>query len=254
MYLYLYDNFLRERQYLPLVRTMETRLTDMGIAGKILRLQPLTNTGEMIEDEVGRGVTTVVIVGDDATLGQVLSRAAGIHVLFGFLPFGANNAIAETLGIPVGIEACKTLSRRRKMRLDVGAYNHRWFISRLHIPPHPITVDYDGEFRVSSELGTMELAVCNLLPFSWKEDRQIKHIVVNPQDGKLEAIVRPLIKRGIFRERYGEPSVFPFRQMMVKSATPFVVNADGYQSRETRLTIRLAKEKVEMIVGKERKF
>lgn len=254
MYVYFYDNFLRERRYQPTVRAMETRLTDLGISGKILRLQPLTNTGEMIEDEVRRGAKTIVIVGNDATLGQVLSRAAGVSAIFGMIPFGEENAIAETLGIPVGLEACKVLSRRRKILLDIGFSNHRWFISQLFIPPHPIIVNYDGEFRVSSERGTMELTVCNLLPFSWTEGRTTKRIPVNPEDGRLEAILRPLLKHGLFRDRYGDPSIFPFREMTVMSKTPFVVEADGNRSRETRLTIRLAKEKVEMIVGKERKF
>ena len=38
MYVYLYDNFLRQKKYDSMIKAMEVRLTDYGIAGKILRL------------------------------------------------------------------------------------------------------------------------------------------------------------------------------------------------------------------------
>jgi hypothetical protein len=40
----------------------------------------------------------------------------------------------------------------------------------------------------------------------------------------------------------------------VESKTPFVVEADGKTSKETKITIKLARNQLEMIVGKERRF
>lgn len=255
MYVYLYDNFLKHKSFEPVIRSIETRLTDFGIAGKILRLQGFFNPEAVIEDEIKKGAVTVVIVGNDATFGAILSRAASCQITFGFLPVGTGNTIADVLGIPVGDASCDVLARRRKMKLDVGwvSNRNRYFISRLHIPPSDITVSYDGRFRVSSRLGKMELVVCNLQPYTWKEDDG-RAYVVHPQDGKLEAFVRPLARRGIIREVYEEPSVFPFEEMEVSSRTPFAVEADGAVTKETKITIRLAKRRIEMIVGKERKF
>lgn len=255
MYVYLYDNFLRQKKFDPVVKAMETRLTDFGIAGKIIRIQPFTNAEELIEDEVRKGTTTVVIVGNDRTLGTILSRAATCQVLFGFLPVGGDNTIASVLGIPEGVAACDVLSRRRKLKLDVGwiANRNRFFISQLHIPPSPITVSYDDKFKVSSQHGKMELVVCNLQPFVWRE-RGRQDFIVHPQDGKLEAFLRPLAHRGIFREVYEDPSVFPFEEMIITSTQPFSVEADGTVTKEKTITIKLSKKRIEMIVGKERKF
>jgi diacylglycerol kinase family enzyme len=135
MYVYIYDNFLRQKNFLPLVHSMEVLLTDYGIAGKILRLQNYTDSKSVIEDEIKRGAKTIVIVGNDATFGQILSRSATCDCTFGFLPIGPNNTIAEVLGIPVGIEACTVLSRRRKELLDVGWMNNRYFVSQLKVMP-----------------------------------------------------------------------------------------------------------------------
>lgn len=254
MYVYIYDNFLRSHKYSALVRAMEIALTDFGIAGKILRLNNYTDAKSVIEDEIRRGAKTVVIVGNDGTLGQVLSRAATVDCTFGFLPVGPENSIAKVLGIPVGVEACSVLSRRRKEKLDVGWMNNRYFISKLHIKPAKVEVTYDDKFRVTAGQ-MMEIIVCNLQPFFWKKDKKDKESeVVHPQDGKLEAFLRPLTKARWFGYNYEDPSIFPFEEMEIKGEEPFIVEADGKKSKEIKLKIRLAGSKIDMIVGRDRKF
>ncbi len=254
MYVYLYDNFLKQKKYNSLIKEIETRLTDFGIAGKIIRLQGFTNAEGVVEDEIKRGAKTIVIVGNDETFGHVLSRAAVCKIPFGFLPVGQNNSIADVLGIPVGVDACDVLSKRRKVMLDVGWFNNRYFISRLHIPPSSITVEYDEKFKVSARFGEIELVVCNLQPFHWKERGKKEDVVIHPQDGKLEAFLRPITGKGIIRDKYDEPSIFPFEEMVVSSKKPFSVEADGRVSKELKIKIKLAKSRIEMIVGKSRKF
>ncbi len=254
MYVYLYDNFLRQKKYLPTIKAMETRLTDFGIAGKILRLQKFTNAESIVKEEIERGATTIVIVGNDETFGRVLSRAATSNTLFGFLPIGPNNSIADVLGISVGEESCYVLSKRRKVSLDVGWFNNRYFVSQLHIQLGDIKVEYDDKFAVMSLNGGLELVVCNLQPFTWKQKGK-NDFVVHPQDGKLEAFLRPMLKKSIIgKPIFEEPSIFPFEEMVVTSDKPFLVEADGKKSKETKITIRLAKKRIQMIVGKERRF
>lgn len=254
MYVYLYDNFLRERKYQSLIKAMEISLTDFGIAGKILRLHNFTDAKPVIEDEVRRGAKTIVIVGNDATFGHVLSRAATVNCTFGFLPVGSGNSIASVLGIPEGLEACTALSRRRKERLDVGWVNNRFFISQLHVHPAKVEVIYDERFRVTAS-DMMEVVVCNLQPFYWKKDtKDTETRVVHPQDGKLEAFLRPLTKKRWWGYTYEDPSVFPFTEMEIRGEEPFAVEADGKLTKEIRLKIKLAHTKVEMIVGRDRKF
>lgn len=254
MYVYLYDNFLREKKYLPTVKAMEISLTDYGIGGKILRLTSFTDARPIIEDEIKRGAKTIVVVGNDATFGQVLGRSATAPCTFGFLPVGPNNTIAEVLGIPVGVEGCDVLSRRRKERLDIGWMNNRFFISQLHVKPAKLEVVYDERFKVTAG-DKMEVMVCNLQPYYWKRDKKDNEThVVHPQDGKLEAFLRPLTKKGWWGYTYEDPSVFPFEEMEITGREPFTVEADGRMTKEIRLKIKLAHSKVEMIIGRNRKF
>lgn len=253
MYVYLYDNFLRHKRYETVLKAMETRLTDYGIAGKIIRLQQYSSSDLVIQDEIRRGAKTIVIVGNDTTFGHVLSYVASYDITFAFIPMGPDNSIATVLGIPVGIDACDILARRRRLRLDVGWINNRYFISQLHIPPSHISIQYDERFNVSSKSGKMELVVCNLKPFVWTGKG--KRFIAHPQDNKLEAFLRPVIKKGIFgKDQFEEPSIFPFEEMIVSSKKPFAVEADGKTTKEVKITIRLAKRRIDMVVGKERKF
>ena len=233
---------------------MEVKLTDYGIAGKILRLNNYIDAKPIIEDEIRKGAKTIVIVGNDSTFGQVLSRSATCDCLFGFLPVGDKNTISEVLGIPTGIDSCDVLSKRRKEWLDVGWMNNRYFISQLRIKPARIEVVYNEKFKVGSA-DKLEVVVCNLQPYYWKRFNQDKDKqVVNPQDGKLEAFLRPMTKKRLWGYNYEEPSIFPFEEMEIFGQEAFSVEADGKISKERKLKIKLAKSKVEMIVGRNRKF
>lgn len=253
MYVYLYDNFLRDTKFASQVKAMEVRLTDYGIAGKILHLNNYIDVKPLVEDEIKRGAKTVVIVGNDVTFGHVLSRSATCECTFGFIPIGASNSIAPVLGIPVGVDAVEVLARRRKEQLDVGWMNSRYFVSKLHVLPARVRVTYDGRFVVRAT-DKMEVVVCNFQPFYWKSSTGEQERVVHPQDGKLEAFLRPLTRKKWWGYNYEEPSIFPFEEMEIEGEEPFEVQADGKSSKEIKVKIKLARDKIAMIVGRDRKF
>ncbi|MBU0546342.1 hypothetical protein KKA13_03755 [Patescibacteria group bacterium] len=254
MYVYIYDNFVRDRKYNSLIKALEIRLTDYGIAGKILYLHNYIDSKAIIDEEMRRGASTIVIVGNDRTFGQVLSRSAGCECVFGFIPVGPENTIADILGIPIGLEAADVLARRRKEKLDVGWVNGRYFVTQLHVMPAKISVLYDEKFKVSST-GLMEMVVCNFKPFYFKRSkRDNDYQVVHPQDGKLEAFLRPLTKKGWRGYSYEEPSIFPFEEMEISGDEAFSVEADGKVTKEVKITIKLARNKINMVVGRNRKF
>ena len=85
-----------------------------------------------------------------------------------------------------------------------------------------------------------------------KKDKD--HQVVHPQDGKLEAFLRPLRKKSWWGYQYEDPSIFPFEEMQIIGKEPFTVVADGKTSKEIKVTIKLAHNKIDMVVGRNRKF
>lgn len=256
MYVYLYDPALKEKRYQPIIKAVENRLTDFGITGRIIRLTPFTNTKPIIEDEIARGSKTFVVVGNDETFGHIMASSAALPVTFGYIPVGNASAVATVLGIPINVPAVDVLSARKIEPLDIGWMNNRYFISQVRIEPAVVSVEYDSQFRVHARDGAMGVTICNLLPFLGRHlgPRAQR---VHPQDAQLDAFLEPLEGRRWFFGRRVAPqpaSIFPFREMTIRGRRPFAVFADGRPSKEIALTIRLAREKLRMIVGKERTF
>ena len=131
MYYYLYDSCLNQKKYNNLLAKVETRLTDLGINGKINYLSFLKNIEQILQEEIKRGVKTVVVVGNDRTFGQTLGTLAGLGVTIGLIPIDKSSQIAKFLGLPDGERACDTISSRIIKKIDLGQINNCYFFTSL---------------------------------------------------------------------------------------------------------------------------
>lgn len=253
MYLYLYDSALKENFYKSKLKAVENRLTDIGITGKIVRLTPFNDAGSIVAEEIKRGAKTVVVVGNDRTLAGVIAAAGDADAVFGFIPM-ERGVFSSLLGLGTEQAASDIISARKIEKLDLGWMNNRFFLGRIEIGIGRLAIDYDHIFHVSAATGAMGLTVTNLYPWKGKSEADVGR--VNPQDGKLEAFVQPVLSKGFLglKKEKESASIFPFKEMIVSSKEPFQVLADGRESKEVRLHIKLADIKLKMIVGKERKF
>lgn len=242
MYCYLYDDFIQgNKRFEKELALVENRLTDLGIAGKISRLALFRNAEEMIRDEIDKGVTTVVVLGNDDTVRKILNVIVDSQVVFGMIPMGPKNQLAEVLGIPEGVAACDVLSARRVEKIDVGIINNRKFINGISVPEFRAEITFEEKFRVFPT-STAELEVRNLTGVS------------NPCDGMLQAVIRADVKRGVFKRATKEESILPLKSMTIRSEKPIQVFADGELMEGTRFDISLETNKLRVITGKDRKF
>jgi len=148
MYYYIYDSFLNNRRYNNILARIENRLTDLGINGKISRLSMLKNVGQVLKEEVEKGVKTIVIVGDDKTVGQMINVVAGLNTIIGFIPIG-NSQIANLLNIPEGESACDVLSARIIRKIDLGKINDHYFITSVEMAGQGITIKCDDNYFIN---------------------------------------------------------------------------------------------------------
>ena len=249
MYLYLYDNSLNNRRFATTLARIETRLTDLGIGGKIVRLSALRNITDLLADEVRGGVKTVVVVGNDKTLTEVVNIAARFDVAIGIIPIGPDNKIADSLGIPAGEAACEALSARRIKRLDVGKINNTYFLSGVTISGNDVTVECENQYRVTATGMAAEINICNFRPaFATNAAASF-----NPQDGLLEVFIKP-IQRGFgawfARSQPIKPSIIPFQKLAVKSREAVSAITDGQRVVKAPIQIEVVPQKLRLIVGK----
>ncbi len=261
MYYYLYDSFLNNKKYEKILARIESRLTDLGISGKIGRLNILKNSNELVEDEIKGGAKTVVVVGNDKTVIQVLNALAGNKAVLGIIPLGSDNKLAEVLGIPYGEEACNLLSARRVKKIDLGKANNQYFLSNLQIKSNEVELEFEKGYKVIP-VKNNEITIYNLAgPEIMSQSKFIK-----PQDGLLETLVEPqrinlpkflniLSKPRKFKE-VGKRSIFPTKKLTVKSSgsEPVSVLLDKIKILKTPVKVEVAPKKLTVIVGKDRMF
>lgn len=248
MYYYVYDEFVQDPKFERDLAQIETRLTDLGISGKIARLALFRDASELIRDEVGRGVKTVVAVGNDLTLRKVIDASANANVAIGIIPLGGHdNFIADMLGVPGGVAACEVISARNIEEIDTGVVNSRHFINKFEcVARDAVAIECDDQFILTPSLkSTIEVRNMDLA------DAEVR--AANPADGKLEIVIRTP-KRRWFGGGDVNTSIIPVKKARIFSQEPISVTIDGEPFESNELKIKVIPRHLKLIISKHRKY
>lgn len=249
MYLYIYDEFVQEKRHERMMASVENRLTDLGITGKIIRLALFRQAGEQILDDARRGVTTVVIVGNDHTITKVLDAVVEASLPLGIIPIGSDNAFARMIGVPDGVPACDVLSARVIQPVDVGRLNGRRFVAGLRILSPEILLTCDDRYQVSlKRQGMIEIHNFTTLDSDAPED------VADPQDKKLEAVIRVFSGSRFFGKRSARQTRLPIERASIEGDELIRILCDGEEVRSERFQINIDDQALKVITGRSRRF
>lgn len=254
MYLYLYDQFLNSKRYGSLLPRIETRLTDLGIGGKIFRLSPLRNINEIVVDEVRNGVKTIVAVGNDKTVASVVNACAKLDVTFGIIPVGSENEIASSLGVNSATEACNILASRVIEKIDLGKVNETYFISHLKLSSGKLSIECEQQYNLFPAKGS-EVLICNIRPQAVSGFSAKKYF--DPRDGNLEIYIGPAQKNtwSFFgKSQTAQASLIPFKKIEIKGKDSASVITEGQKIIKPPVQIEAIPLNFKVIVGKRRVF
>ena len=256
MYQYFYDYFLSEEKYGKILSLIESRISDLGLQGRIERLNLFKDIRELIADGFKKGVKTVVAVGNDLTLNQVINGIGDTDVTVGFIPVGPQNEIAKALGVGEGVLGCDCLASRLIQRIDLGKINSHYFLSHVRTLSEGVHLKCGSDYCIRP-LANYRVEIYNLPVFGTSAD---------PQDGYLEARVRPVSgklfggrkKAGfIFNNKSSKEnteSFFPVKKIFLESGGEAQILVDGLKTVATPAEIRVIPQKLKIIVGKNRFF
>jgi diacylglycerol kinase family enzyme len=258
MYVYVYDGFVTDKKHEKLLSRVETRLTDLGISGRIERLTMFKNIEEIVADAAAQGCETIVAVGDDGTVGRLID-SVGLHdMAFGVIPIGEGpHSIAALLGVDEGVEACNILSRRVLHTVDLGRINDHFFLSSVRIPRTRAAISCNGQYSVIPTEDN-EVHVCNLAPMTTSAAGAAE--ISSPMDGFLQTVFQPSPRRGFFSglfraaEPLPPPTIVPVRTLTMRHHQPVTVIRDGQRLSSSVLDIEILPGRLKVITGKTRKF
>lgn len=246
MYYYIYDAYLSDRKHQRTLARIETRLTDLGINGKINYLSYLKNIGQIIRDEAKQGVTTIVVVGNDRTIGQTLNILPNFNVTIGIIPIGPQNQLAKLLAIPDAEDACETLSSRIVDNLDVGIINNYYFLGQASIAHAPVTIECDNNYFVSINDRDHTIRINNLAADGTG--------VSQPTDGLFEIVMESRTK-SLWRSATTSMSRLHNNSLTITSEKPIqIMLHDEHKIIKTPATASIRPQALKVIVGKHRQY
>lgn len=259
MYIYIYDSFVNQKNYDKILARIETRITDLGLSGKIVRMGIMTSVHDVIDSEIKKGAYNIVAVGNNNILSQALNSIAKLsasghnkNITLGFIPIGQkDNEVAATLGISQEENACNVLSARRIKTLDLGKVNDNYFLTTAKITTEGTKVEIDENYSIEiNEDG--EVMVINLPMI---DSLAPENISSNAEDGKLELFIntKKIKKLLSCRPTHPNKSCFSFNTISISNSKHFL-KLDECLKIETPVKISIAKEKINLIVGKDRCF
>lgn len=248
MYFYFYDKLTQEKKYEHLLITVETRLIDLGLNGRVEKLSIFKNAREIIRDAVKKGAKTIVAVGDDATFTTVVNMVATHNVTLGFIPIEPG-VFSRVLGMPVGEAACEVLSKRLYETVDLGCIQDFYFIGAATGTTTGTTqLRCDDAYTVTVPTQT-RITVGNA------GDIFSSSTMNNAYDGKLETHLHTTEERsGLLRRRKQPyPSVVRAERIDITSAsTELTLTADKNASFHAPCTLTTLPHALKVIVGRDR--
>lgn len=249
MNIFIYDSFLNQKKYDRLLARLETRITDLGLNGKISRLSATRNVSETIASELKRGAKTIIAVGNNKTINQVINSLAGSQIPLGVIPIGKDrNEIAKSLGIESMEVACDILSARLLAKLDLGLANQTYFLSNVSINNQGTVIDMNKSYTIeTAEKGL--IYIFNLIGEQIKRPPKVKFI---PDDGLLELVVNTRGNKNFFT-RQDHQSIFKIKKITLHNLKHQLI-LDGSIPLAAPAEITVVKKHLNVIVGKNRNF
>jgi diacylglycerol kinase family enzyme len=279
MYYYIVDpQKISQKEFERVQNLLYSSLSEYRVSGEVVRVTGLRTVNQLTENAFAHGVKTLVAVGNDDTLHDVINAVKGRDVVVGFIPI-FETEIGEILGVKNIEQASKTIGTRRVEEMDLGRVNGNYFLSKLtfgltpasttmfkslnyktlqslfNLPKFEIKFSANAKYQASFE------AVAGMIINSRGEDSKFS----SPTDGVAEVLLLPKLNRAqTFRyrseilsgnyEKIPETSIVHITTLEISQPDGLALKVGPRIIVRTPATIEILPKALKIIVGKDRKF
>jgi len=131
MYYYIVNPTAGHGQVKNLQDKLRARLDQLGIRGEWATTTGPGDATRLAKAAVASGHTTIVAVGGDDTVNEVINGIENDSTAIGIIPIGTANRVANQLGIITWPQACDALAARRLTPYSLIAAGQKFFLSTL---------------------------------------------------------------------------------------------------------------------------
>ncbi|HPI67018.1 MAG TPA: diacylglycerol kinase family protein [bacterium] len=265
MYYYIYDQFLSQKKYDKVLAQIESKITDLDIKDRIIKISILKSVKELVADALNKGANTIIAVGNDQTINQVVNLVVGHEVVVGIIPVDKkNNAIANFLGINDPLQACEIISARKIEPINLGVINSKeYFINSIQVLDSKIKLECDHQFTIGLKNERQVINIYNFLPQELCAKLNDKK--TSPQDNFLEVVIQTKEKDNLnflnnfFKKEKNEElgGFFRVKNILIKNNSlekNGAIIIDNFKNIKPPVEIKISQKKIKMIVSKDRDF
>ncbi len=261
MYYYIVDpSKLSQKEFERVQNVLYSSLSEYKIAGEIVRVTGMRTILQLVENAFAHETKTIVAVGNDETLHEVINAVNKREVTIGYIPI-VNSEIGEIFGIKDLQSAIKTIAFRRIQDIDLGVVNGQFFLSKISFgsaeTPISIKISADEQFSAT------QTVISGLIVNSRENVKPTK--IGNPTDGLLDVLLlselsrwnkffkKQVIAQGLYEELPGT-SILHFKQVRIHEPSGVPIMLNTRIITRTPATITIVPKALRMIVGKARSF
>lgn len=259
---------------------LRASLTSLGIAGEFVKTTGPGDATKLAAGAVAKGTKTIIAVGGDETVNEVINGVTKDSVAVGIIPIGNDNFLAHHLGIHSWQQACIVLAARRVTNFGLIAAGQKYFLSTL-----TLGFDADLEKQVESAPASGMREQLSRFRKGWGHARQFKTLkaslnIDNQYEAKCEVFSltianqkfqNPLADNKLIISIYDQPSrvqltnflLHKIRQkpvvaddpstrfladrVVLETQPPTGIMIDGKISGRTPIAIRLSDRRIKLI-------
>lgn len=135
MYLLLVNPKAGNKLYRRIERRFVSALTRYKLKYKLVIVDDLANTGELLANNLTDSVKAVVAVGGNGTVASVIDALADRELSLAIIPTSPSNHLAKLLGVKSWQSGIRTLAHHQIKEKRLGKIGQRFFIGDITIAP-----------------------------------------------------------------------------------------------------------------------
>jgi diacylglycerol kinase (ATP) len=260
---------------------LRTRLRELGIDGEFAKTTGPGDATKMAKMAIEKGYNTVVVVGGDGTVNEVVNGITEENVAVGIIPIGTSNLLAHRLGITNWQQACEVLAARRIASFGLIAAGQKYFLSTLTLgfetdldkevetavdtslagrlsqfrhgwgqaqnyQPLACKITIDNHLELEAPL--FSLSITNQkFDHPTSENRLMVTLLDKPSQRQLTSYLWNLLKKDQMEDGI---SRFGAKRVVIETTPPTGLMIDGQVSSRTPIAIRLTNRQIRFITEK----
>lgn len=280
MYYYIVDpKEFSQKSFERIQNKLYSSLSDYRISGETVRVSSLRTIPQLVEVAFAHSAKTIIAVGNDETLNDVINAVKGREVIIGFIPL-QDCEMGLMLGLRSIESACKTLALRRIALLDLGGVNNNYFLNRISFGLSADgqlanffnfsalrkifnTPSFEVKFSANNSFSGKLSVIAGLILNS--RYHESPSALANPTDGVLDILLLPKLSRttilkyrkdiakGQF-ENIPQASLLHVNKMEITAPEGMPLRVGNKVLAKTPATIEVLPRALKIIVGKGRVF